>query len=81
MAYHQYRPACDSYFVENHDDRAKAVRREMKERERFVHKQTQIAIGADMSELVSAEYGPDILEHMAKMEVNSPPISRVPASC
>ncbi|KAL8636245.1 MAG: hypothetical protein Q9228_006339 [Teloschistes exilis] len=73
MAYHQYRPACDSYFVENHDDRAKAVRREMKERERFVHKQTQIAIGADMSELVSAEYGPDILEHVAKMELDTLP--------
>lgn len=70
MAY-QLRPTCDSYFVENHDDRAKAVRDEMRERERFVHKQTQKAIAEDLSDLVSEEYGPEVLEHMERMEVNN----------
>ncbi|KAL8658857.1 MAG: hypothetical protein Q9202_007394 [Teloschistes flavicans] len=72
MAY-QLRPTCDSYFVENHDDRAKAVRDEMRERERFVHKQTQKAIAEDLSDLVSEEYGPEVLEHMERMELDTLP--------
>ena len=68
MAY-QARSQCDSYFVESHDDRARAFREDMRERERLMKRQTQLAIAEDLSNLTSAEYREDILHHMEKMEV------------
>ena len=68
MAYlHGY---CDSYFVEPHDNRGKPYREALREREKHVKHQTQLAIAEEMSQLVSAEYCQDVLEHMEFMEVN-----------
>ncbi|KAI4189726.1 MAG: hypothetical protein L6R41_001278 [Letrouitia leprolyta] len=62
---------CDSYFVEGCDDPARAIREETREREKMVKKKIQQAIGENMSELASDEYGVDILQHMERMEVCS----------
>lgn len=70
MAY-QSRPQCDTYFVESHDDRARAFREDLRERERLMKRQTQLAIAQELSDLTSAEYREDILQHMEKMEVTS----------
>ena len=70
MAY-QPRQVCDSYFVESHDDRARSMRDEMKEHEILVKKQTQLAIADDLSDMVSQEYGAEILQHMERMEVHT----------
>ena len=68
MAY-QMRPPCNSYFVDSHEEHARAMREEMREREKHIKRQTQIAIGQDLSEQESQEYGSDILQHMENMEV------------
>lgn len=75
MAY-QTRPVCDSYFVESHDDRARAIRDEIREHENLVKKQTQLAIADDLSDLASHEYGAEVLQHMERMEVHSLYLSR-----
>ncbi|KAL8834524.1 MAG: hypothetical protein Q9170_003706 [Blastenia crenularia] len=67
MAY-QYRPMCDSYFVESHDDHARAIRDEIRGRETLIKKRTQVAIADKLSVLTSDEYGDDILQHMERME-------------
>lgn len=68
MAYH-LRPSCDSYFVESHEDRARTIREEEREHQRYINRQTQIAIGENLSEMDSEAYGPEILSHMERMEV------------
>ncbi|KAI4217502.1 MAG: hypothetical protein LQ351_000097 [Letrouitia transgressa] len=72
MACHS-RPQCDSYFVESHDDRARACREDLRERERLMKRQTQIAIAQELSDLTSAEYREDILQHMEQMELETMP--------
>ena len=67
MAY--YKQTCDSYFVESHDDREKRFRDELRERERFEKRQTQLAIAEELSQLASEEYLADTLAHMEDMEV------------
>lgn len=67
MAY--YQQTCDSYFVESHGDPEKRFRDELRERERFAKRQTQLAIAEELSELASHEYRTDILLHMEEMEV------------
>ena len=67
MAY--YQQPCDSYFVENHDDHEKRLREEMRERENFGKRQTQLAIAEELSQLASYEYRDDVLSHMEHMEV------------
>lgn len=67
MAY--YRQPCDSYFVENHDDRERRFREEVREHERFAKRQKQLAIAEKLSRLASCELREDILEHMEDMEV------------
>ncbi|KAI4130419.1 MAG: hypothetical protein LQ338_001758 [Usnochroma carphineum] len=62
---------CDSYFVESHDDSARARRAELREHEDMVKKQTQVAIADDLSDLASQEYGAEILQHMERMEVDN----------
>ncbi|KAL8724346.1 MAG: hypothetical protein Q9181_006867 [Wetmoreana brouardii] len=49
------------------------MRNEAREHEKFVHKQTQTAIAEELSDLVSEEYGPEILEHMERMELETLP--------
>lgn len=70
MAY-SARPVCDSYFVESHDDSARALRAEIREHENVVKKQTQMAMADDLSDLISQEYGAEVLQHMERMEVYS----------
>ncbi|KAL8801175.1 MAG: hypothetical protein Q9200_007022 [Gallowayella weberi] len=72
MAY-LVRPTCDSYFVESHEDRARAIREEEREHRRYINRQTQIAIGENLSEMDSEAYGTDILSHMEKMELETLP--------
>ncbi|KAL8949687.1 MAG: hypothetical protein Q9222_004228 [Ikaeria aurantiellina] len=72
MAY-QSRPPCDSYFVESHNERSRAVRDEIKEQEAYVKRQTQIAIAQNLSEMDSQEYGAEILQHMEQMEMETLP--------
>lgn len=67
MAYYQH--ACDSYFVESHEDRQKRYRDEVMEREKLARRQTQLAIAEELSQLASHEYQADILQHMEDMEV------------
>ena len=67
MAY--YQQTCDSYFVENHDDKEMRFREEMRERENFDKRQTQLAIAEELSQLASYEYRDDVLSHMEDMEV------------
>ena len=67
MAYLQ--GSCDSYFVESHDERGKPYREALRERERHVKRQTQLAIAEELSQIVSVEYYEDVLEHMESMEV------------
>lgn len=62
-----FRQPCNSYFVESHDGRM--LRDELRERERHVKRQTQLAIAEELSQLASAEYRGDILAHMESMEV------------
>ena len=66
MAYYGH---CESYFVEGHEDNQRRFREEMRERERFANQQIQRELGADLSKLTSYEYGPEILQHMEKVEV------------
>lgn len=70
MAY-QTRPVCDTYFVEDRDDSARALRAEIREHESMVKKQTQLAIADELSDLASQEYGAEVLQHMERMEVGS----------
>jgi len=67
MAY--FHGACDSYFVEPHDERGQSYRESLRERERHVKHQTQLAIAEELSQLASAEYCQEILEAMESMEV------------
>lgn len=67
MAY--YQQTCDSYFVESHEDREKRFRDEVRARERFAKRQTQLAIAEELSQLASQEYESEILHHMEAMEV------------
>ena len=67
MAY--YQQPCDSYFVESHDDRERRYNDEIKEREKFAKRHTQLAIAEELSQLASDEYLDDILSHMEDMEV------------
>ena len=61
--------SCDSYFVESHEDRGRSYREALRERERHVKQQTQLAIAEELSQLVSFEYCRDVVEHMEAMEV------------
>ncbi|KAL8846408.1 MAG: hypothetical protein Q9221_008489 [Calogaya cf. arnoldii] len=70
---YQTRPTCDSYFVESHEERARAIREEEREHEKYFKRQTQKAIGQNLSEMDSEAYGADILSHMEKMEVETLP--------
>ncbi|KAL8646035.1 MAG: hypothetical protein Q9226_007040 [Calogaya cf. arnoldii] len=70
---YQTRPTCDSYFVESHEERARAIREEEREHEKYFKRQTQKAIGHNLSEMDSEAYGADILSHMEKMEVETLP--------
>ncbi|KAL8708576.1 MAG: hypothetical protein Q9220_006511 [cf. Caloplaca sp. 1 TL-2023] len=72
MAY-QPRPPCDSYFVESHNERSRAVRDEMKKHEAYVKRQTQDNIAANLSEIAKQEYGAEILQYMEQMEVETLP--------
>ncbi|KAI4172929.1 MAG: hypothetical protein LQ346_008508 [Caloplaca aetnensis] len=72
MAY-QSRPMCDSYFVEAHDDSARALRAEIREHESMVKKQTQIDLADNLSDLASQEYGAEVLQHMERMELETLP--------
>ncbi len=67
----QMRPTCDSYFVESHEDRARAIREQEREHEKYFKRQTQKAIGENLSEMDSEAYGAEILSHMERMEVGS----------
>ncbi len=60
---------CDSYFVESYEDRGHSYREILRERERHVKQQTQLAIAEELSQLVSAEYYQEVLETMEGMEV------------
>lgn len=68
MAY--YPKACDSYFVESHDDRDRRFRDHIREQERQAKRQTQVAIAEHLSDLASHEYRDDHLRQMEKLEVN-----------
>ena len=61
--------SCDSYFVESNEDRGRSYREALRERERHVKQQTQLAIAEELSQLVSFEYCRDVVEHMEAMEV------------
>ncbi|KAL8905184.1 MAG: hypothetical protein Q9171_006771 [Xanthocarpia ochracea] len=69
----QIRPTCDSYFVDSHEDRARAIREEEREHEKYFKRQTQKAIGENLSEMDSEAYGAEILSHMERMEVETSP--------
>ena len=60
---------CDSYFIEPQDGRRQSYRDALRERERHVKQQTQLAIAEELSQLVSNEYCADVLAHMETMEV------------
>lgn len=66
---YQTRPTCDSYFVESHEERARAIREQEREHEKYYKRQTQKAIGQNLSDMDNEAYGADILSHMEKMEV------------
>lgn len=68
MAY--YTEPCDSYFVESHDDQARAIRDGIRQREKKKNRQTQAAIADELSLLTSNEFREDILQHMERMEVS-----------
>ncbi|KAL8998257.1 MAG: hypothetical protein Q9169_002661 [Polycauliona sp. 2 TL-2023] len=70
---YQIRPTCDSYFVESHEERARAIREEEREHEKYFKRQTQKAIGQNLSDIDSEAYGADILSHMERMEVDTLP--------
>ncbi|KAL8773686.1 MAG: hypothetical protein Q9209_001452 [Squamulea sp. 1 TL-2023] len=72
MAY-RVRPACDSYFVESHEDRARAIREEEREHEKYIKRQTQKQMGEELSAIDSETYGAEILSHMERMEVETLP--------
>ncbi|KAL8968564.1 MAG: hypothetical protein Q9183_002406 [Haloplaca sp. 2 TL-2023] len=70
---YQQRPMCDSYFVDSHDSRARAIRDELREHERHVQQEKQTSLALCLSDLTSEEYGPEILEHMQTMELDTLP--------
>ena len=78
MAYLQ--GSCDSYFVESHEERGRSYREALRERERHVKRQTQLAIAEELSQIASVEYYQDVLEHMEAMEVRHIDTS-IPCTC
>lgn len=66
MAPHQ---PCDSYFVETDDTTAIISDAERLQYESIIKRQRQERIADELSQEVRAEYLPEIVEHMAAMEV------------
>ena len=70
MAY--YQQTSDDYFVKSHNDHERQLRDDLRERERYEKRQTQISIAEELSQIASEEYLADILLHMEDMEVKHP---------
>lgn len=67
----QFRPSCESYFVESHDERGRPTRNDRLEYIRRINLLTQGAIATELSQQARDDYLDDILHHMEKMEVSS----------
>lgn len=66
MAPHQ---PCDSYFVETEDTTCVISTAERLQYESIIKRQRQERIADELSQEVRAEYLPEIVDHMAAMEV------------
>jgi pyruvate formate-lyase activating enzyme-like uncharacterized protein len=74
MAYHTAinmapRQPCDSYFVETDDTTVVISTAERLQYESIIKRQRQERIADELSLEVRAQYLPEIVEHMAEMEV------------
>lgn len=67
----QFRPPCESYFVESHDEFDRPIRNDRAEYVRRMNLLTQGAIATELSQQAREQYLDDILQHMEKMEVRS----------
>ncbi|MCJ1271791.1 hypothetical protein MMC22_011696 [Lobaria immixta] len=68
-----FRPPCESYFVESHDECGRQVRNDRIEQMRKTNLLTQGTIASALSQQARDEYLDDILHHMEKMESDTLP--------